>query len=229
MDSSLRVAWTDVVTADDYEQHMAAIGQAQAAAALTAEIVRESGLPANSRILVIGAGTGQMFDFIDPALLRPFELICTDLNPTFLGRLSARLRMLDIRPLLVVEDIESTAIAGSIDLLLASLLFEQIDWRKGVEAVAALGPRLCGVIIQQNPEGMTTAVTPNRRVPDSLVEGFRTAQPKLLPHAEFVAAFERSGYTPETTRARDVADSKQLVSTVFRKADAYEFDRSRLR
>jgi hypothetical protein len=128
MDSSLRVAWTQVVTADDYEQHMAAVGQAQAAAALTAEIVRESGLRAKSRILMLGAGTGQMFDFIDPALLRPFELICTDLNPTFLARLRARLNTLGLRPVLVVDDIEKSAIAGSVDLLLATLLFEQLDW-----------------------------------------------------------------------------------------------------
>ena len=32
MDPALRRAWTAVVTAEDYEAHMAAIGQAQAAA-----------------------------------------------------------------------------------------------------------------------------------------------------------------------------------------------------
>ena len=35
MDPELRRAWTEIVTADDYERHMAAIGQAQAAAELT--------------------------------------------------------------------------------------------------------------------------------------------------------------------------------------------------
>jgi hypothetical protein len=87
MESSLRLAWTDVVTADDYDEHMAAIGQAQAGAALTAEIIQDAGLSANSLIVVVGAGTGHMFDFIDPALFRPFQLTCTDLNPTFLVRL----------------------------------------------------------------------------------------------------------------------------------------------
>jgi hypothetical protein len=71
-------------------------------------------------------------------------------------------------------------------------------------------------------------VTPNRLVPESLAEGFRTAQAKLLPHSEFVAAFERSGYRSEMIRAREVADSKQLVSTLFRRTDAYGLDQSRL-
>ena len=67
MDPSLRQAWTEIVTADDYEEHMASIGQAQAAAELTEHLIRSASLTASGRITIAGAGTGQMFDFLAPA------------------------------------------------------------------------------------------------------------------------------------------------------------------
>jgi hypothetical protein len=91
MDSNLRVAWTQIVTAEDYDEHMAAVGQAQAAAVLTVELIQKAALHESSRLVIAGAGTGHMFDFLNIDLFRPFRLICTDLNPTFLVRLRARL------------------------------------------------------------------------------------------------------------------------------------------
>ena len=55
MDPELRRAWTCIVTADDYEEHMAAIGQAQAAAELTQHLVRSASLQPGSRITIAGA------------------------------------------------------------------------------------------------------------------------------------------------------------------------------
>src|SRR6185503_8361208 len=91
MDPALRRAWTEVISADDYEAHMAAIGQAQAAAALTEWLLAESALRHCSRVTIAGAGTGQMFDFLDAAPFLSHELTCTDLNPAFLARLRERL------------------------------------------------------------------------------------------------------------------------------------------
>src|SRR5581483_3615065 len=79
MDAALRRAWTTIVIPDDYEQHMASIGQAQAAARLTTQIIAWAQLTPGSRITVAGAGTGQMLDHLDaaglsaisPGLLRP--------------------------------------------------------------------------------------------------------------------------------------------------------------
>jgi hypothetical protein len=50
MDSALRHAWTQIVTAEDYEEHMAAIGQAQAGAALTEYIIQSAKPPAGGRV-----------------------------------------------------------------------------------------------------------------------------------------------------------------------------------
>jgi SAM-dependent methyltransferase len=215
MKSSLRLAWTEVVTADDYDEHMATIGQAQGGAVLTGEIIREAGLSANSRIVVVGAGTGQMFDFIDPARFRPFQLTCTDLNPTFLARLRERLVKHGLSALIVADDIENTALRGAPDLLIASLLLEHIEWRKGVEAIATLGPAACGIIIQENPSGMASAITPGRRVPASIAAAVQIAQPELVPHEGLLSAFEARGYRCAMTRPREVADGKRLVSTLF--------------
>ena len=60
MDSNLRLAWTQIVSGQDYDEHMAAVGQAQASAALTAELLMRTKLRAGSRIVIAGAGTGQM-------------------------------------------------------------------------------------------------------------------------------------------------------------------------
>ncbi len=215
MDSSLRLAWTQIVTGEDYDEHMAAIGQTQAAAALTAELIREADLRAGSRVVIAGAGTGQMFDFLNPALFRPFELTCTDLNPKFFARLRERLVRHDLKTFLLADDIENTALLEEPDFLLAALLMEHIDWRKGVEAIAALRPAACGIILQENPAGMTSAVTPGRQIPASMAAAVQIAQPKLVPHDELVRAFAARGYRCALTRAREVADGKRLVSTLF--------------
>lgn len=215
MDSGLQLAWTQIITAEDYEAHMAAIGQAQAAAALTREIIQSAGSPDGGRIAIVGAGTGQMLDFLDPSLFRPFRITCTDLNPSFLARLKERLAQHGLTALVFEDNIESTSIEPKPELLLATLVLEHIDWRLGVECFAALRPAACGVIIQQNPPGMTSAVTPNRRVPPSIAKAVEIAHAALVPQEELVAAFDALGYTPKDRWTRDVADGKQLIAFLF--------------
>ena len=91
MDSGLRHAWTQIVTGEDYDDHMARIGQAQAGADLTCQIIRSADPPSGGHVVIAGAGTGQVLDFLDPALFRTFHLTFTDLNPAFLARLAQRL------------------------------------------------------------------------------------------------------------------------------------------
>src|SRR4051812_2406478 len=91
MDFGLRLAWTEIVTGEDYDEHMSAVGQAQAAAVLTSQIIQSAEPPEGGRVVNAGAGTGQMLDFLDPALFRPFRMTFTDLNRSFLARLEERL------------------------------------------------------------------------------------------------------------------------------------------
>src|SRR5581483_1717950 len=131
MDAALRRAWTTIVIPDDYEQHMASIGQAQAAARLTTQIIAWAQLAPGSRITVAGAGTGQMLDHLDAAGVQPFRLVFSDLNSTFLARLSVRLKTHRLEAEVVKDDIEQTRLKPEPDLLIATLLLEHIEWKRG--------------------------------------------------------------------------------------------------
>ncbi len=215
MDPGLRRAWTQIVTTEDYEEHMAGIGQAQEAAVLTRHMIQCAEPPDGGDVFIVGAGTGQLLDFLEPALLRPFRLTCTDLNRSFLARLQERLGQHGLSATVLEDDIEHTALEPGPDLLLATLLLEHIDWRRGVEVFAELRPAVCGIIIQENPQGMTSAVTPGRRVPPSIAKAVETAHPILVPRDELVAAFEAHGYGRKDTWVREVVDGKRLIAMLF--------------
>jgi len=215
MDSGLQLAWTQIITAEDYEAHMAAIGQAQDAAALTRETIQSAGLPDGGRIVIVGAGTGQMLDFLDSSLFRPFRITCTDLNSSFLARLRERLVQHGLTALVLEDNIEHTTLEPEPELLLATLVLEHIDWRLGVESFSALRPAACGIIIQENPPGMISAVTPNRCVPPSIAKAVEIAHATLVPQEELLAAFDALGYTSQASWARDVADGKRLIALLF--------------
>lgn len=215
MDSELRRAWTEIVTAEDYEEHMAAIGQARAAAELTCYLVEAAALRAGGRIAIAGAGTGQMLDFLDPEIFRPYRLTCADLNPAFLARLRGRLALYGLEAEVLEDDIERTGLAPGPDLMLATLLLEHIDWRRGVEVFAGLQPGACGIIVQENPPDMATAVTPGRRLPPSLAKAMETAHATLVPRDQLIALMAAKGYPCRESAVREVADGKRLVALLF--------------
>ena len=91
MREKLREAWSKTITPEDYESHMAAVGQAQGNAALVAEYLQAHPPPRHASLLFAGAGTGQMFDFVSPEILLPFNVTFTDINAAYLNRLRSRL------------------------------------------------------------------------------------------------------------------------------------------
>ena len=90
-----------------------------------------------------------------------------------------------------------------------------MDWRKGVAAIAELRPAACGIIIQENPPGMTTAVTPGRRIPPSIAAAMEIAQPTLIPYGDLLSAFEARTYHCVLTDSLEVADGKRLIATLW--------------
>ena len=114
------------------------------------------------------------------------------------------------------DDFEQTRLAVGPALLVATLLLEHIDWRRGVESIAALRPGVCAIVIQENPPGMATAVTPGRVVPSSIAKAMETAHATLVARAELVAAMAGRGYELRSEEAREVADGKRLVGLLFR-------------
>src|SRR5713226_2101872 len=130
MDSNLRKGWTEVVTGDDLDQHLAAIGQAQVNAQLLGEMLADSALPADAELLLAGVGTGQLFDYADVDALALYRLTCTDINAQFLAALDARLRKAPrLRASVKLDDLETTALGGPFDAVAAILLLEHIAWR----------------------------------------------------------------------------------------------------
>lgn len=224
MDEELRRAWSEIVVADDYEQHMAAIGQAQAAAELNRHLIEAASLKAGACIIVAGCGTGHMFDLLPPALFQPYQLIVSDLNARFLARLQERLIRQGLKAERVVDDIERSALAPGCDLLLATLLLEHIDWQRGVEAFVKLMPRMCGIVLQENPPDMKSAVTPGRRLPPSMAKAMETARPALVPREDLIAAMANRAYDCIGNSIRDVADGKRLVALLFSKSDSIRND-----
>jgi len=215
MDPALRRAWTCVVTPEDYDRHMAAVGQSQAAAELSRDLIDSASLRSGGHIVITGAGTGQMFDYLSPAVFRPYRLTCTDLNPVFLAHLRTRLDRCGLAAAIVADDIERSALNLRPDLLLATLLLEHIDWRRGVEAIASLHPRACAIILQENPPEMLTAVTPGRLLPPSIAAAVEFAHPVLVPRDALIIAMSGRGYQCRESLVREVADAKRLVGLLF--------------
>ena len=215
MDEALRRAWTEIVAPEDYEEHMARIGQAQAGADLTRHLLETASPLPGARVVFAGAGTGQMLDFLDASLLRPFRLVFTDLNARFLEFLKRRLSQFNLAAEVIEDDFEKTALEPAPDLLTATLLLENIDWRRGIETISALRPAACGIIMQENPPEMKSAITPGRVLPPSIAEAAIEAHPVLVPYDQLIRAFADDGYRQIDTSSRDVADGKRLISILF--------------
>lgn len=210
---TLREVWSQRIAAEDYEQHMRAIGQAEANAWLTAEFVTRW-VPAGSRLLIPGAGPGQAFEFLPAGVFSPLQVTFADLNPAFVERLLARLADAEFRYRTVVDDFENTAIEGPFDAALLILLLEHIDWTGAAATLARLGIGCAGIVIQQNPEGLASAVTPGRLLPGSM-QAFETAHPRLVPREGLIESMARAGYRLTAEVPRAVADGKQMLLLVF--------------
>ena len=111
MDAGEKKGWMKIITADDLDSHMAAIGQAEANAGIVKQMFAECPLKPNSGLLIAGCGTQcQLFDYICPSDLgNNIKLALTDINPSFLAKSKERLkRFLGVSYKTGIEDIEHT-------------------------------------------------------------------------------------------------------------------------
>jgi len=212
MPFTLRDAWTTLVSAEDYEAHMAAIGQAQANAAHLRDFLELVNPPPGARLLIAGCGPGQMFEHLDPCVFQPYRTVFSDINPRFLARLRERCP----GALCVVDDIERSALAGPFYAVMETLMLEHVDWRQGLAALCGLGTEYLYLVVQRNPAGMATAVTPSR-TPQGTMRIFTQAHPRLLDLAELAAALEIRGYRIVSETPRPVADDKIMLGLLARR------------
>ena len=218
MSSKLREAWTTIIQARDYEAHMAEVGQAQANAELVAEYLASQPPGEGASLLLLGAGTGQMFDFISSKILNPYKTTFADINPSFLQCLAERLRGVEgLRYTTVVDDIEKTRLTPGFHTVLAVLLLEHVDWRKAVSTIAGLAGQRAFVVIQENPAALATALTPTRKITGTM-RIFTEVHPGLIPGDELTAEFARLGFKPNCSAEKIVADNKKMLAFGFARA-----------
>ncbi len=208
MGLTLRDAWRGGVQAEDYEAHMAAIGQAQANAGHLAEFAcRVAG-----RVLIAGAGPGQFFDHLEPAALEGCRAVFTDINPEFLAALRRRCP----GAVCVADDLESSSLRGPFDAASATLVLEHTDWRAVVANLVRLAPVVM-IVIQVNPADMATAVSPGRTPPGSMA-AFKEVHPHLIDEAELGEEMARLGAWLTSRLDRPVADGKTMRALTFARA-----------
>jgi len=215
MNPALRQAWSAVIQADDYDRHMAAVGQAEANAGLIRQMVRGARLPAGANVLLPGAGTGQMFDYITPESLGNLSLTFTDIREAFLGRLIARLgRLKYTRYRAVVDDVERTHLGRGFDAVALVLVLEHVEWRKALDQMTALDPAWLLIIIQEDPVARHGAAPP--RLPaGSLAILSEAARPVLVPRDILISWLDERGYALKSRSRRQVLDGKIMHGLVF--------------
>jgi hypothetical protein len=202
----LRRAWREHITIEDYERHMAAIGQAQANAALLEELFRNFAPRLGAQILFAGAGTGQCFDYLPPNLLGRHRSTFSDINPGYLAGLSERIHGAEIST--VIDDVEDSQLAGPYDLSIAVLVLEHVDWRQAVHSLTRQAARVF-VVIQQNPP----EPTPNRLQGTLSILG--EAPPARIDPDALTAALEGRSYRLLRTSRRAVQDGKTMLALDF--------------
>jgi SAM-dependent methyltransferase len=176
--------WT-VVQAADYERHMGPDGLDQLAP--LSQLFQQAYLAAQpDRLLVVGCGTGNGLEHVDPAVTQ--RVVGVDVNLQYLG--IARQRFFQLGPRLELFCSEAAAwraAPGSFDLIHAALVFEylypEVLVRKIAEWLADGGA--CSVVLQlpggQGPEAPSKAL----RIIEKAM--------KLVPPDELVRLFETYG------------------------------------
>jgi SAM-dependent methyltransferase len=209
---TLREAWAQQVTPDDYEVHMAAIGQAQANASLVRDLLQHIAIPAGSRVLIAGAGSGQMFDYISSEVFNPYRLLCSDISPRFLARLRERLNCET-----VLDDVEDSRLEPGFGVIILVLVLEHVDYRKALTSLSGLAPERFIIVIQVNPSSMTSALSPGRTMPGTMRVFAEETPPRLVPFNELSEELGKYGFHLERRQEVLVADDKKMIGLVFQK------------
>jgi len=212
--ATVRDAWSGYISADDYDAHMSRNGQAEANARLVTSLLARYP-PPGKRLLVAGAGTGQWLELAGPALAE-YRMTCTDINRAFLVRVRERAARVGLEVETIADDLEDTRLPEAFDAAVVVLVFEHIDWRRGVASLARLGVERCFVVIQENPAGQESLVTPHRE-PIGTMRAFTAVHPRLVPREPLAAAFSVGGYSLAGEDAVDVPDGKRMVGAVFQR------------
>ena len=220
MDRYLREAWTRIVLADDLDAHMAAVGQAQANAALVETMMTTGDAPRRMTVLFAGAGTGQMFDYVNGSFLAAYHVTFTDINAAFLDRLRERLAGGSLTYETVVDDIEDSKLSGPFGMAVVVLVLEHVEWPKALRRLVALQPEIVHLVVQRNPPDLGDAITPGRTLPPSIARASEKAHPVLVDPEAIGSFLEGEGYALVRRFERPVPDAKTMIGLTFSRREA---------
>lgn len=206
-----RNPWLDVPV-EDYLGHMGseAVGQLPVLADLFGEALAHF---SPRRLLILGCGTGNGFDRIDPGVTR--RVTGVEINPAYLEILRAERPSPPFELDLACGDAAVYPIAeAAYDLVYAALIFEYVAWRDLVPRVArgvATGGG-CAVVLQL-PSPMAPAVS------RSDYPGVRVLEPlfRFVDPAELKSVFGVSGFSLERERELPLPQGKAFGALWFRR------------
>ena len=218
MDAGERRGWMEIITAADLDSHMAAIGQAEANAKIVKQMLAEHPLSPNSRLLIAGCGTGQLFDYVKPHDLGSnVELVLTDINPSFLAKARERLQSFSrFRYSTTLDDIEDTRLKGVYESVLVVLVLQHVECGKALESLLSLSPNRL-YIIEQEQDPSQHAVTKSKKLLDAWKRYAEVANPKLVQRQELTDFLQKKGYQVVGKYERAVPDNKTMYGFVFEK------------
>jgi hypothetical protein len=213
----LHEAWTTVIRPEDYDAHMALVGQAQANAQLVADWLYSNPQKPDSSILFAGAGTGQMFDFFSAEFLSPYRVTFTDINSNYLKCLESRVKSkARLRYRTLVDDIERSQLPAGFTLAVAVLVLEHVDWHLAVASLCRLSIDSVFVIIQENPPQSTVTASESQPLVGTM-RIFREVQSILVNREELVQEFDHHGFVMVYFSERKVLYEKKMLGLGFTK------------
>jgi ubiquinone/menaquinone biosynthesis C-methylase UbiE len=211
----LREAWTTEIRPDDYDAHMAQVGQAQANAQLVADWLRSKSPKADSSILFAGAGTGQMFDFISPEIFFPHRVTFTDINGDYLKRLESRVKpKTQLRFRILVDDIERSQLPEGFTLAIAVLVLEHVNWRLAVATLCRLSVESVFVVIQENTAQSLAVLSEDQPLAGTM-RIFREVHPTLVNRRELMQEFIHHQFCLVYSSEKDVLYEKKMAGLGF--------------
>ena len=218
MDPGERKGWTEVITPEDLDIHLKDIGQAEANAKIILKMFSDSPLQKGSKIWVPGCGTCQMFDFFEPDDIGDLEYVFSDINSSFFELIESRMKNFPgVKYKALIDDLENSNIDDEFGGILAVLLLEHIEWKKGIDAFIRLKPINIYLIIQEQ-EDSKKFVTTDRELRPSIKEFSKIAHPKLVKRNELVAYLMNRKYKLGRTIEKKVPDNKMMIGLIFNKS-----------
>ena len=212
---TLREAWSSVIAPEDYELHMANVGQAQANADLMRELVSTQSSKVSRRLLFAGCGPGQFLEVASPDYLFPHRCVFTDLSPAFIEQVRVRAASIGLDFEALVDDVEDSQLEPGFDAIILVLVLEHTQWQRTLTEMIRLQPNRLIIVIQRNPTEMATMVTPNRELPGTLKACAQGEKPRLLEPEELVSFLSGLGFVERRREVREVADGKEMIGIVF--------------